>query len=721
MKNPLWSVVHGLIAVAVASLTLTALAIRADAGTPAVVKPAVNAPVTVTDNGETWTLDNGILNVTIHKKTGDLLSIIYHNVETLRPSIWLVPDTYHSPPTPAGTTNPSWQQTPTGTVTASVTIDPAKNGGERGEVAVKGVNSGKMDIELRYALERGVSGFYTYAQFSHPASYPNASEPESQFVVQLDPTFDWFSVDADRNTLAPTTQDLRSGVVIHAKEQKILSEGIYKNSVEHKYSYSAILYRLPAWGFSSTKDHMGVYFINPSTEYIGGGAEKMDLIGPWSFGSNNSIQDYWTSGHYAGGAGLNVLAGHDWKKVIGPIFVYFNALENPKDATDAELDALAATQGNPTVPQTWHDNAYALWNDALAKAKEVKAAWPYDWVSGVDYPHKSERGTVTGQFVLDDPQAATTRLPGLTVGLAHPDFTTTARGFTQRSGNGNVVKWPHDTIYYQFWANGTDDGRFTISNIRPGTYNLHAFSDGVLGEFAQANITVAAGQNLDLGKIEWKPVRYGKQIWEIGYPNRNGSEFFKGDEYWLWGWGLRYPLLFPNDITYTVGKSDYHKDWFFEEVPHGRSTAWLNPEAKDPANQRFGWVKEGTPGQDMWRAIGRGRATTWTIKFDREKAVQGKATLRIALGGADGGGGLAIGVNGRPVGTIHPVSTNALRYNTDRGVWDEYAQPFDAALLKPGENEITLTVPAGEITSGVVYDYLRLELDENSNGTVAAR
>ena len=447
----------------------------------------------------------------------------------------------------------------------------------------------------------------------------------------------------------------------------------------------------------------------------------MDLIGPWSFGSNNSIQDYWTSGHYAGGAGLNVLAGHDWKKVIGPIFVYFNALENPKDATDAELDALAATQGNPTVPQTWHDNAYALWNDALAKAKEVKAAWPYDWVSGVDYPHKSERGTVTGQFVLDDPQAATTRLPGLTVGLAHPDFTTTARGFTQRSGNGNVVKWPHDTIYYQFWANGTDDGRFTISNIRPGTYNLHAFSDGVLGEFAQANITVAAGQNLDLGKIEWKPVRYGKQIWEIGYPNRNGSEFFKGDEYWLWGWGLRYPLLFPNDITYTVGKSDYHKDWFFEEVPHGRSTAWLNPEAKDPANQRFGWVKEGTPGQDMWRAIGRGRATTWTIKFDREKAVQGKATLRIALGGADGGGGLAIGVNGRPVGTIHPVSTNALRYNTDRGVWHEYAQPFDAALLKPGENEITLTVPAGEITSGVVYDYLRLELDENSNGTVAAR
>ena len=53
----------------------------------------------------------------------------------------------------------------------SLTIDPAKNGGERAEVAMKGVN-GRMDIEVRYTLERGVSGFYTYAKFSHGANYP---------------------------------------------------------------------------------------------------------------------------------------------------------------------------------------------------------------------------------------------------------------------------------------------------------------------------------------------------------------------------------------------------------------------------------------------------------------------------------------------------------------------------------------------------------------------
>jgi len=71
----------------------------------------------------------------------------------------------------------------------------------------------------------------------------------------------------------------------------------------------------------------------------------------------------------------------------------------------------------------------------------------------------------------------------------------------------------------------------------------------------------------------------------------------------------------------------------------------------------------------------------------------------VALGGADSTT-LAIGVNGKAVGTIRPVATNALRYNTDRGVWREYAQPFDAALLKAGENDMTLTVPAGDVTTG---------------------
>jgi rhamnogalacturonan endolyase len=594
--------------------------------------------------------------------------------------------------------------------TPSITIDPASNGGQRGEVAIKGASSGRIDIEVRYTMERGVSGFYTYAQYIHPAANATAGFGENRFILEsMNPTFDWLSVDKDRNQLMITDQDLRSGTVIHAKEQRIIAAGNYKNSVEHKYTYCGLMYRLPAYGWSSTKDHIGVYFINPTTEYIGGGAEKMDLVCHMS----GTLLDYWTSGHYGGGAGNSIPQGQDWTKVVGPIFVYLNAVENPKDPSQAELDTLAATQGNPTVPATWHDNSLALWNDAMAKAKEVEAAWPFDWVSGVDYPHKSERGNVTGQVVLNDPQAASTKLPNLTIGLAHPDYTGTGGAFANRSGNGNLVTWQHDGNYYEFWNQGNEDGTFKITNVRPGKYTLHAFADGVLGEYAKTDITVEAGKDIDLGKLDWKPVRNGKQVWEIGYPNRNGGEFFKGDEYWRWGWNMRYTLLFPNDIIYTVGKSDWHKDWFFEEVPHATNLGFVNPAAKDPANQAFGWVNLPTAaGQDMWRDWGRGQATTWTIKFNLDHAPKGTATLRVSLGGSDSTT-LTIGVNGQTAGTIRPISTNALRYNTDRGVWREYSQPFNGTFLKAGENEVTLTVPAGDLTSGVCYDYLRLELDEN--------
>ena len=658
---------------------------------------AADAAVTLTDNENSWTLDNGIVKATINKGNGRMASLIFHGINTMNGGGY-------------------WEQTPSGQVTRSVTINPAQNGGERGEVSVKGVN-GRMDIEVRYAMERGSSGIYAYAIFSHGAGYPAAGEGESRYITKLNHDFNWISVDQDRNMLECTPQDWGAGVVIHAKEQRILSTGNYKNSVEHKYSYNAIQYKIPAYGWSSTKDHVGVWFINPTTEYLSGGASKLELVCHYDANDNPDpiILDYWCAGHYGGGAGCNIPAGENWNKVIGPIFVYCNTLTDPKSASQTDLDTLAATAGNPTVPPAWHDNATSLFQDALSQAKSEKANWPYNWVNGVDYPHKEQRGSVTGQLVLNDPQAATTRLPHLTIGLAHRDYKGSGRGFVLRSGNGNLVTWAHDGNYYQFWTDGTDDGKFTISNVRPGTYTLHAFADGVLGEFAQANVTVTAGQSLDLGQIEWKPVRYGRQLWDIGYPDRTGGKFFKGDpdNYWLWGWPVRYPLLFPNDITYTIGQSDYHKDWFFEQVPHGESTAWLNPDAKDPANQRFGWIRTSSPGQDMWRTIGHGRATTWTIKFNMDKAEHGQATLRVALAGADGNGGLAVAVNSQSVGTIRTIATNALRYNTDKGVWREYTLAFDAALLKQGENEMKLTVPAGDLTSGVVYDYLRLELNED--------
>ena len=701
-----------------------AAAARHTGAPPSVAKVTVNDPVALTDNGDTWTLDNGIVKATSLKSNGNMTTVIYHGID--------IPSARSE----------YWEQTPAGTVTAKVTIDPASNGGERAEVSVKGVNPGTpgvrgggasvaagsnaarygvpsgagkggMDIEDRYTLERGVSGFYTYAEYTHPASYPPAGEGESRFILQMNPTFNWISVDNDRNQLMIANGDSRTGVVIHAKEQSILLDGVYKNSVEHKYSYCAVMDKLTAWGWSSTKDHIGVYFINPSNEYIGGGPEKLDLVAHMGA----TLLDYWTSGHYAGGSGNNIPAGESWKHVVGPIFVYFNSLDDPKDPSKDELDKLKATSGSgmPAVPAEWRDNAMALWNDAVAKSKSVKAAWPYSWVEGVDYPHKDGRASVTGQLVLNDPQAAKKTLPHLAVGLAHPNYQGAGTGFQGRGGNNGVVTWAHDGDYYQFWADGAADGKFTIPNVRPGKYMLHAFADGVLGEFAKADITVEAGKKIDLGKLDWKPVRFGKQIWEIGYPDRTSDKFLKGDgaNYWLWGWPLRYAGLFPNDVTYTVGKSNPAKDWFFEEVPHSTTTAWLNPDAKDPYNQRFGWVatppSKADPGvAGLGVAAGRppGPSSSTCPKPRRVRPCcawrwPGQTAAACPLAST-----------GRMSAAFALSPPTPLRYNTDRGAWYQYIQKFDASLMKRSANQITFTVPAGDVTTGVVWDYVRLELND---------
>lgn len=44
------------------------------------------------------------------------------------------------------------------------------------------------------------------------------------------------------------------------------------------------------------------------------------------------------------------------------------------------------------------------------------------------------------------------------------------------------------------------------------------------------------------------------------------------------------------------------------------------------------------------------------------------------------------------------------------GYWVEKDLAFDASMMQAGQNTMTLTIPAGGLTSGIIYDYIRLEL-----------
>jgi rhamnogalacturonan endolyase len=451
---------------------------------------------------------------------------------------------------------------------------------------------------------------------------------------------------------------------MNMKEARRMNTGIYQGQVEHKYDYSANQFDVRAWGWSSSARHVGVWLVNPSVEYLSGGPTKFELSAhrdaTFNFRNPNApapptLLNYWRSSHY-GGSFCNIAATDAWTKVIGPFLIYCNSGNTPD----------------------------AMWRDALAQAGKESEAWPFDWVEGVDYPHKNERATVAGKIILDDPQAPGSQMTNLLVGLTAPDY---APAVIRRSPRR--VDWQTDAKNYQFWIRADTDGNFSIPNVRSGHYSLHAIADGVLGELTVTNITVAAGKNLVPGKINWRPARYGKQLWDIGIPNRTGAEFFKGDDYFHWGWYLQYPKLFPHNVHFVIGKSDFRKDWFFEQVPYNTDT------------------NNGT-------GTGRGDRTTWKVIFNLTNTPHGKATLRLAICGV-GTRSLSGAMNGHDVGAINHLLYNAT-INRDgiAGTWCERDLVFDASLMQAGTNTLELTIPAGSLTSGIIYDYLRLELDENA-------
>lgn len=640
---------------------------------------AASQDVTLTEDPATYTLDNGIVTAQVAKASGDLVSLRYKKLEILGTLLTPEgqPDLEKDPPghfvngLNRGFTDHQygfWSHDAmgprgSGEAVARITIDPKANRGARAEVSVKGSSKGRKmgtgpgvqggekttgqfaaDIEIRYALGRGESGVFTYCEFTHPADYPATSLGEARFCAKLADIFDWMSVGQSPHHHKAYPASLREG---------------------DKYVYTLNQTDNPAFGWSSTTQGVGFWCLNAAMEYMSGGPTKVEFQGHRDTNriAAPCVLNYWRSSHY-GGAAVDVAEGEAWRKVIGPFMLYVNS----------------------------GGDAQALFDDAKAQQKKQAAAWPYAWVAGVDYPKAEERVTVRGQFALDDPLAPRgTKMSNLCVGLTAAPWKSNAAGPTSAT---RTIDWQQDAKFYQFWVRASDDGRFTIPHVRPGRYTLRAFADGVLGEFAQADVVVTAGKPLDLGRVKWTPVRRGRQLWEIGIPNRNGSEFFKAEAYWEPTISLDYAKLFPSDVNYIVGKSDFRKDWFFQQVPHN--------ESADAKAEPFYGIRA------------PGRATPFAVNFEMPSASKGKATLRLALCGT-AVRELEITINDQTAGKIALAQNDgAIARHGRQGLWYERELAFDAALLKSGANVLKIILPAGPINNGILYDYVRLELDESS-------
>jgi rhamnogalacturonan endolyase len=93
-----------------------------------------------------------------------------------------------------------------------------------------------------------------------------------------------------------------------------------------------------------------------------------------------------------------------------------------------------------------------------------------------------------------------------------------------------------------------------------------------------------------------------------------------------------------------------------------------------------------------------------------DAAPRGTAVLRLAICGT-GTRAIDVSVNGVSAGQIQlGPGDGVITHHQVQGFWYERQFEFDASKLKPCENTLTLTVPAGPVNNGAIYDYLRLEL-----------
>jgi len=657
---------------------------------------AADAPVILQDGERSFFLDNGILNVGIEKRTGEIFSLKYKGLELIAQS------------SPGGALGGYWSSVGRaqagGQRSATVRINPTTNNGERAEVSCNfhnapGTTNSPLDVDVRYSLGRGESWIYTCLVWSHKPGYPAFSVGEVRFAAKLNPeVFDYLTIDKDRRRQMPSPADWDAGAPLNLKEARRMTTGIHKGQVEHKYDYSALIYEIPAYGWSSTKHNVGLWFVNPSFEYMAGGPTKAELTGHLDVnpGGTPTLLNMWLGSHY-GGSSLAVAPEEEWTKVVGPFAIYCNS-------------ALG------------HD---ALWKDALSRARSESQRWPFNWVDDSNYPKASQRSTVTGQIVLRDPLEPKLKLENLWVGLTAPDYVPPRTGFgfgrrnltnaplaqtgfaggAFRGGFPAEVDWQRDAKFYQFWTRADAAGRFSIPNVRSGTYTLRALADGIIGEFAQTNISVTSGQAKALGTLTWQPVRYGRTLWQIGVPDRTAREFRHGDHYWQWGLYFQYPNDFPKDVNYIIGRSDPRRDWNYVQPPRilAQNLA-MTGEDDDTANAAAKFVR--TSGREV-------ESTTWKVTFSLNQQPQGKATLRLAFCGTHAGCRVEAFVNDQSIGDTGSLpSTSAMQRDGIRAFWVERPINFDASLMKGGVNVFKLKSHANSWSQGVMYDVVRLELDE---------
>ncbi|GAB2247482.1 hypothetical protein Droror1_Dr00007364 [Drosera rotundifolia] len=519
-----------------------------------------------------------------------------------------------------------------------------------------------LNIDKRYTMLRGSSGFYTYVVYERPAGWPGFVLTNTRLALKLNKIwFHYMTVADSRQRDMPLPDDRlpERCQVLAYPEAVLLTNPIeeeFKGEVDDKYQYSGESKDIRVHGWISKDPSVGLWQITPSNEFRSSGPLKQYLtshVGPTSL-------SVLLSTHYSGEELMaKFVDGEPWKKVLGPLYVHVNSAHDAKD---------------------WP----SLWGKAKEQMMVEAESWPYNFPASDDYLSADHRGSVRGRLVVYERYyEKNTTATNASIGLA---------------AVGEAGSWQRDSKGYQFWASTDEEGAFSIRNVLPGNYNLYAFVPGFIGDYLyEVAINITAGCDIDVGDLVYEPPRNGSTLWEIGVPDRSAAEFYtdpdpkyinklyvRQQRYRQYGLWDRYTDLYPNqDLIYSVNVSDYSQDWFFAQV-----------------NRKVnGTYYEGT---------------TWQIKFNLGNVIAtGSYNLRLALASAHNAN-LDVRVNNSedpPIFSTGQIGKdNAIARHGIHGLYFLCNVEIQGSKLVQGSNTIYLTQSLGlSPWRGILYDYIRLE------------
>jgi rhamnogalacturonan endolyase len=590
-------------------------------------KSFADAPVSISSGGRGVELSNGIITADINVAGAEISAMKFEGHEMVSVSgrhqrVYFSRDGAATYETPSHCIGSITTQTPdTIDYSCKHTYSP-----QRGDKA-------PWDIDVHFVIRRGVSGIYVYVVNTHPVSYPTLNVGEWRMVwspaEDRNDFLDTIYIDQARHWKIPTPADFATAQAVPGapKEVTLLTAGSWAGRMDCKYMYAASYFDIRTWGFASSDKHIGSFVVLPSTECFNDGPNKQDLTA-----AVGTILLHMNMNHYDG-TGFQIKSGRQWSKFYGPFLLYCTSKSTGDDC----------------------------WRDAQERVKTEAAQWPYDWVKNSDYPSAAQRGDVKGRLVIHDSLKPQLTGANAMIGLSPP-------------GEQPNTDFQFEATGYQFWTHADEDGKFEIAHVRPGTYNLYIYTNGIVSQFEKANIQVRAGQSIAMNDVVWNVQHPGRSIaWEIGVPDRTAAEFGHGKDYYL---PLMYKKLeaeIPNPLEFTIGKSDPSTDWYYEQ---SRSD--------------------------------HGGPSKWNIHFNLKNVPAGPATLTLAFAGADHAR-IGVDANNSHVATVTPPvqGGNGLVREAVHAKYSFSYVPIPAGHLHAGENTISLTQ---ESSGDVMYDYLNLEL-----------